>query len=59
MTKLIGQVLMEAGMVNIDDLNEALELQKSSGHRIGDILIGMNVITPEDLKMALEFQNEE
>ena len=58
MPKLLGQVLMESGIVTIDDLNEALDVQKSSGQRLGDILISMGVITPEELEMALEFQEE-
>ncbi len=57
MPKLLGQVLMETGMVSIEDLNEALEVQKSSGQKLGDILINMDVITPEELQMALDFQD--
>jgi predicted transcriptional regulator len=54
----IGQVLMESGMITIDDLNEAIEIQKSSSQRLGEILIGMGSITEEELQMALEFQEE-
>jgi len=49
---------MESGMITIDELNEALEIQKSSGQRLGDILINLNMITPEELQMALEFQED-
>ncbi|KPJ85512.1 MAG: hypothetical protein AMS17_14260 [Spirochaetes bacterium DG_61] len=59
MSKLLGQVLMESGMITIDELNEAIEIQKSSGQRLGDILISLNMITQEELEMALEFQGEE
>ena len=58
MAKLIGQVLMESGMITIDELSEALEVQKSSGQRLGDLLITLDMITQEELEMALEFQNE-
>ena len=58
-TKLLGQVLMESGMITIDELNEAIEVQKSSGQKLGDILISLEMITPEELQMALEFQDEE
>ncbi len=58
MSRLLGQVLMETGMISIDDLNEALEVQKSSGQRLGDILINMDIITPEELQMALDFQGD-
>jgi len=50
--------LMESGMITIDELTEALEIQKSSGQRLGDILINLNMITPEELQMALEFQED-
>jgi len=54
--KPIGQILMESGMITIDDLNEAIEIQKSSSQRLGEILIGMGSITEEELQMALDFQ---
>ncbi len=58
MAKLIGQVLMESGMITIDELTEAVEVQKSSGQKLGDVLISLDMITQEELEMALEFQNE-
>ena len=54
--KPIGQILMESGMITIDDLNEAIEIQKSSSQRMGEILIQMGSITEEELQLALEFQ---
>ena len=59
MPKLLGQILMEAGLVNIDDINDAIEIQKSTEQKLGEILINMGVITEEELEMALEFQKEE
>lgn len=56
MAHLLGQILMESGMINIDDLNEAIELQKSTGQQLGEILLSMDMITPEELQMALDFQ---
>ena len=56
--KPIGQVLMESGMITIDDINEAIEIQKSSSQLLGEILIGMGSITSEELQMALDFQEE-
>lgn len=58
MPKLLGQILMESGMITIDDLDAALEIQKSTGRRLGDILIDNNVLTPEELELTLEFQEE-
>lgn len=59
MGKLLGQILMESGMITIDDLTEALEVQKSSGQKLGDVLICLGMITPEELEMVLEFQGED
>lgn len=59
MAKLVGQALMESGIITLDELNEALEIQKSSGQRLGDVLIGLGTITQEDLDMVLEFQGDE
>jgi len=56
--KLLGQVLMESGMVTIDEINEALDVQKSSGQKLGDVLISLGIITQEELQMALDFQSE-
>ncbi len=59
MAKQVGEMLMESGMIDLDDLNEALEIQKSSPQKLGDILIGMGTITPEELEMILEFQGDD
>jgi type IV pilus assembly protein PilB len=59
MAKLLGQVLMESGMITIDELNDAIEIQKSSGQRLGDVLLSLDMITEDELKMALSFQNED
>ncbi|MBN2323963.1 MAG: hypothetical protein JXQ30_09520 [Spirochaetes bacterium] len=52
----VGQILTGSGLITIDDLNEALEIQKSTGQMVGEILLSMEMITPEELEMALEFQ---
>lgn len=49
---------MEAGMMTIDDLTAALEIQKSTGQKLGEVLLGMGVVTAEQLKMALEFEKD-
>lgn len=59
MPKRLGQILMEAGMLTIDDLNDALETQKSTGQRLGEVLLNLNLITQEELEMALSFQDDE
>jgi predicted transcriptional regulator len=59
MSRQVGQILMESGMLSIDDLNEALETQKSTGQMLGEVLIDMGSITQEELEMALSFQDDD
>jgi hypothetical protein len=54
---MLGQVLMEAGLVSIEDINAALETQKTTGQKLGEALIAMGVLTPEQLARALETDN--
>lgn len=57
-TKLnsLGNILVGAGIITIDELNEALEIQKSTGQKLGETLLSLGMITIEDLQMALDFQ---
>ena len=57
-TKLssLGNILVGAGIITIDELNEALEIQKSTGQKLGETLINLGMISIEDLQMALHFQ---
>jgi type IV pilus assembly protein PilB len=54
--KLIGQILKEMELVNEGQIQEALAIQKKEGGAIGDILIRLGYITPEDLILALGAQ---
>ena len=47
--KLIGSYLIEANLITEDDLFRALEKQKISQARIGDILVGQGSIKPKTL----------
>jgi predicted transcriptional regulator len=55
---MLGQVLMEAGLVTIEDISTALEIQKSTGQKLGEVLINMGAVTLEQLKSALEFEKD-
>jgi type IV pilus assembly protein PilB len=59
MAKRLGQILMETGLLSIDELTEALDAQKSTGQMLGEILINMNMVNQDDLEMALKFQEED
>ena len=54
----LGNILVGAGIITIDELNEALEVQKSTGQKLGEALLSLGAISLEDLQMALDFQED-
>jgi type IV pilus assembly protein PilB len=54
--KLLGEVLVEAGLITADQLAEAMELQKQSKERLGRVLIGMGIGTEKDIALAIAKQ---
>ncbi|MBM4035427.1 MAG: type II secretion system protein GspE [Planctomycetes bacterium] len=54
--KLLGAILTEMGAISHAQLQEALELQKESGVRIGDALLTLKHCTPGDIAKALSSQ---
>ena len=52
----LGNILLGAGMITIDELDEALEIQKSTGQKLGEVLLSLDMISIEELQMALDFQ---
>ena len=59
--KFIGNYLLEDRALTLEDLDRALQKQLElamSGQplKIGDVLVQMGVITPEQLRRALERQ---
>jgi len=53
----IGELLLRAGKISTNVLNEALERQKKTNERLGQILISMGVISPSELAEFLEAQS--
>jgi type IV pilus assembly protein PilB len=54
--KLLGEVLVESGLITEAQLGEAMELQKQSKERLGRVLIGMGVGTERDIAQAVARQ---
>ena len=54
--KTFGKLLIEAGIITESQLNEAVEEQKSTGKKLGEILKGKKFITQDDIVQVLEFQ---
>ncbi len=52
----IGEILMQAGCMNLKQLDMALNVQKFEQNHIGEILLTMKVITREQLDTALNLQ---
>jgi type IV pilus assembly protein PilB len=54
--KLLGNVLLRMGVVSMDQLGEALSVQKRARKRLGQILLDKRYITKVDLAEALSIQ---
>jgi hypothetical protein len=52
----LGNVLVKTGYLTVDQLNQALEIQKETLQRLGFILIHHQIISPQELKDALQLQ---
>ena len=56
---LTGRILINLGKIEPYQLEEALEVQKTTARKIGSILIGQELINKDDLQEALSFQMKE
>jgi type IV pilus assembly protein PilB len=54
----LGQMLLKAGIVTREQLEEALQLQQDEGHRIGFNLVKLKMVTEEELNNYLARQNK-
>jgi hypothetical protein len=57
-TKLLGEMLLEAGQINNDQLKEALQFKKENGGLLGNILVGLGYINTDILKIYIKEQFE-
>jgi general secretion pathway protein E len=53
-----GDILVEEGLIEEDELKKALTLQRKSAYKLGQILIKKGLISEEDALMALSKQYE-
>ncbi len=54
--KRLGEILIDAGCLTEDKLNEALRLQKNEGERLGRILINHGFVSEKEMLDALHTQ---
>lgn len=51
----LGEYLIQNNLITIDQLNQALELQKKKpDQKIGEILMKLGYLSPEALQKAIE-----
>jgi len=52
----LGDILVEAGLVSVEDVDSALAAQRSTGRRLGEALLDLGLITPTQLLSTLAEQ---
>jgi type IV pilus assembly protein PilB len=57
MKKRIGDILVEMGFIDRDQLEKAVEESKKTGAMLGDVLVRLDWITEEQLQMAIAVQS--
>jgi len=55
-SKQLGELLIEKGIIKKSQLDKALEIQKERGGLIGQILVGLGYSTEEEIAQALTVQ---
>jgi len=52
----LGELLVETGLLSVEDLTESLKIQRETGERLGQILINKDFVTEEEMAFALAMQ---
>ena len=55
-SKLLGEILVEKGVITKAQLSEALEVQMSEGGMIGEIIVKLGFATEEQIAQCLTYQ---
>ncbi|GAB4413087.1 MAG: hypothetical protein OHK0032_09160 [Thermodesulfovibrionales bacterium] len=55
----LGEMLVKAGKINIEQYDRSVELLKATGKRQGAILVELGYITPKDLFWGVKYQVKE
>ncbi|PID55918.1 hypothetical protein CSB45_13955 [candidate division KSB3 bacterium] len=54
--KSIGSILLDVELVSQKDIEQALEIQKQRGQRLGEVLVQLGVVSDDDIRWALAEQ---
>ena len=52
----LGELLLYAGKISREQLNEAIEIQKTTKMKLGEIIVSRGWLKPEEIVEALERQ---
>ena len=52
----LGEILIETGLLHDTRLHDALEKQRNTGKRLGQVLLEMKLLTEEEIAFALAMQ---
>ncbi len=55
-SKQLGDLLMERGLITKENLDKALKMQKEKGGLLGDILVSLGYTTEEQITQAITVQ---
>lgn len=54
--KMLGEMLLEKGLISLSQLNHALEVQREEGGILGEILVKLGYITEDAIAQCLSLQ---
>lgn len=54
--KKIGELLIDAGLITNAQLEEAINVSKKTGNRVGKTLVNMGIVTEENIAKSLAYQ---
>lgn len=55
-SRKLGEILVDQGVINKSQLSCVLGMQKESGKRLGELLLFMELATPEQIEWAIHLQ---
>jgi type IV pilus assembly protein PilB len=56
MQKKLGEMLVDAGVLTLDQLQEALEVQRESGKRLGEVVVELQLSSEDEVQNVLAEQ---
>lgn len=54
--KLLGEILVENNIIELDQLKEALDVQSKNGGLIGEIIVGLGFAKEEEIAQCISYQ---